>query len=136
MVLLVMAETKKVSWNASEGLIMEIARRRSNANSYFIQGDIRKAISTLIAIKQSVIQSFSQEERKNLTVIEDKFNKITIALSKSNSNSFDSTPRGVFKEANLIAFKIYSEFNDYLMDLLDDRGYLIGEQTDASVMKF
>ena len=38
--------------------------------------------------------------------------------------------------AKIIAAKIYGEYNDLLMDLLEARGYLIGEQTDASKMSF
>lgn len=131
-----MVDTKKVSWNASQGLIMEISNRRSLANSYFIQGTIRKAFSTLIAIKQSVIQSFSSGEREELNAIEKKFNKISSALYGSVANSFNSSMNDAYKLAKITATKFYSEYNDKLMDLLDDRGYLIGEQTDASSMKF
>lgn len=127
---------KKVSWNASEGLIMEISQRRSYANSYFIKGDIRKAFNTLISIKQSVIQSFIKEERDDLKKIEDKFSKIFLALSPSISNSFNSKMKEISSIAYNLAKKLYAEYNDKLMDLLEDRGYLIGEQTDASKMRF
>jgi len=131
-----MGETKKVAWNASEGLIMEISNRRSKANTYFISGDIGRAINTLISIKQSVIQSFNSEERGKLKEIEEKFDKISGALLHSMSNSFNQYQRKLFSRAKMIARKIYSDYNDMLMDLLEDRGYLIGEQTDASKMNF
>jgi len=38
--------------------------------------------------------------------------------------------------AKSLCVRYYSEYNDMLMDLLDKRGYLIGEQTDSSKMKF
>ncbi len=131
-----MAETKKVAWNASEGLIMEISKRRSLANSFFIQGSLRKAFSTLVAVKQSVIQSFEKNEREELRKMEDKFNRISSALYASVANSFNSNSNKAYCMAIGLARKFYSEYNDRLMDLLNDRGYLIGEQTDASKMKF
>jgi hypothetical protein len=50
--------------------------------------------------------------------------------------SFNQNTRILFHDSNVIATKIYSKYNEKLMDLLDKYGYLIGEQTDASVMKF
>lgn len=129
-------DNKKVSWNASQGLIAEISNRRSMANTYFIQGNIRKAFTTLISIKQSVVQSFNDTERTSLDEIEKKFNKISFALSSSFSGSFDSKLNKINHLARQVASKLYSEYNNSLMDLLDDRGYLISEQTDASTMKF
>jgi len=129
-------ESKKVSWNASQGLIMEISNRRSLANTYFIQGNIRKAFLTLTSIKQSVIQSFTEAQRNTLNKIEDKFNRISLALYSSIANSFNSNQNRANKLARTLACKLYSEYNNSLMDLLDSYGYLIGEQTDDSVMKF
>lgn len=129
-------ESKEVAWNASQGLIMEISNRRSLANSYYIQGNIRKAFSTLISIKQSVIQSFEKDERIQLKVIEDKFTRISSALHSSISNSFNSNLNHAYKLARNIAVRLYSDYNDLLMDLLNTRGYLIGEKSDASSMKF
>jgi hypothetical protein len=129
-------KTKKVAWNASEGIIMEISNRRSLANTYFIQGKIRKAFSTLIAIKQSVIQSFNDDERTELGELEEKFGKISWALYESVAISFNSKVQNAHKEATRIGRKLYSQYNDRLMDLLEDRGYLIGEQSDSSSMKF
>ena len=71
-------DLKKVSWNAAQGLIMELSNRRSYSNTFFVNGDIRKAFHTLVAIKQSVIQSFKKEEREQLNVIEEKFEKFKI----------------------------------------------------------
>lgn len=131
-----MSETKKVAWNASEGLIIEISKRRSMANSFFISNKFKQSMNTLIAIKQSVIQSFDKAEREKLNKIEEKFSKISPGLSSSFSNSFDNNKNKVFLMAQRVAKKIYSEYNDLLMDLLDERGYLIGEQSDGSKMKF
>jgi len=129
-------ESKEVAWNASQGLIMEISNRRSLANSYFIQGNIRKAFSTLISIKQSVIQSFHDDERTKLKVFEDKFGSISYALYSSIANSFNSEMNKANRMAISLANKLYSEYNNLLMDLLNSRGYLIGEKSDASSMKF
>ena len=129
-----MDEQKKVSWNASQGLIAELSNRRSYANTFFINGDIKRAFNTLIAIKQSVIQSFNNKERNELKEIEDKFNKISSLLNSS--NSFNQEIRKGFLIAKGLAIKIYSEYNERIMDLLEQYGYLIGEQSDASRMKF
>jgi len=129
-------ESKEVAWNASQGLIMELSNRRSLANTYFIQGNIRKAFSTLISIKQSVIQSFHKTERADLKLYETKFNKISSALHSSISNSFNSNLNDAYKLAREIAVRVYSDYNDLLMDLLNTRGYLIGEKSDASSMNF
>ena len=129
-------EIKKVAWNASEGLIMEISNRRSYANTFYINGDIKKAFKTLIAIKQSVTQSFTKIEREELEQKEKLFNKLSYALSYSNSGSFNKEVLNNYNEAKLLAIKFYAQYNDKLMDLLNDRGYLIGEASDASKMKF
>ena len=115
---------------------MEISNRRSMANTYFISGNIKKAFNTLMSIKQSVIQSFSDEERKALKNIEENFNKISPALSHSLSSSFNKGSKELYSNAFNTANIFYSNYNDKLMDLLDKYGYLIGEQTDASRMKF
>ena len=131
-----MNESKKVAWNASEGLIMEISNRRSMANSHFISGSIKKAFKTLISIKQSVIQSFNASERNDLKKIESKFLQLSPILSSSYSSSFNNKSRELFSLANQIISKEYSNYNDKLMDLLEKYGYLIGEQSDSSKMKF
>lgn len=115
---------------------MEISNRRVMANTFFIQGNVNKAFNTLIAIKQTVIQSFLPEERKKLQDIEDKFHKISGLLPLGAANSFNSKTREANKLARKIATKLYPEFNDYLMDLLQKRGYLVGQMSDASRMKF
>jgi len=131
-----MEGVKKVAWNASEGLIMEISNRRSSANTWFINGNLRRAFHTLTAIKQSVIQSFSKPEREKLKGIEEKFAKISAALTVGFSSSFNGSSRKIYANAYNLGLKFYSQYNDLLMDLLEDRGYLIGEQSDASKMKF
>ena len=128
--------TGKVSWNAAEGIIMEISNRRVMANTFYIQGNINKAFNTLISIKQTVIQSFLPEERKKLKEMEDRFHKISGILNHSSANSFNPKIREANKLGRAIANTIYPEFNDYLMDLLQKRGYLVGEMSDASRMKF
>jgi hypothetical protein len=127
---------QKVSWNAAEGIIQEISNRRVTANSFFIKGDINRAFSSLIAIKQSVVQSLLMKEREKLNLIEERFRKISPALSSGSSGSFNPKQREAFRLAKGIAMKIYPEFNDLLMDLLHERGYLVGEASDASRMKF
>ncbi len=129
-------DVKKVSWNVSQGIINEIAHRRSYANTFFVNGDIKKAFNTLISIKQSVIQSFSAEQRTSLEEIEKKFNRCSGFLSRASSNSFNKEIRESFQLAKSLATKIYSKYNDALMDLLNSYGYLIGEQTDSSKMNF
>ena len=126
----------KVSWNAAEGIIMEISNRRSAANGYFIQNNINKAFSTLISIKQSVVQSFSGDERDELDAIEFKFHQVSPLLPSGASNSFNPKVREAHRLAMTIAKRLYPKYNDLLMDLLSARGYLVGEMSDASRMKF
>jgi hypothetical protein len=133
---MVSSETTKVSWNASQGIITEISNRRTSANTFFINGDMRKALNTLISIKQSVIQSFKPEEREKLKKIEEKFDKVSKFLTHSASHSFNNDVRHAFSLANDYATDIYSKYNDLLMDLLEDRGYLVGQMADASKMRF
>jgi hypothetical protein len=128
--------SKKVAWNAAGGIIQEISHRRASANTFFIQGNINKAFNTLVSIKQSVIQSFDIKERENLQTIEDKFNKIQQSLMMGASNSFNPKIREANKLAKNIGNKLYTEYNNLLMDLLHDRGYLVGEASDASRMRF
>jgi len=127
---------KKVAWNASEGIIMELTRRRSMANSFFINGNISKSINTLIAVKQSVIQSVLKDERKLFEDLEERFLRIAPYLSSSYSTSFNPKERELYSKAYSIALKIYSKYNETLMDLLEEREYLIGEKVDSSIMKF
>ena len=115
---------------------MEISNRRSYANTFFVNGDIKKAINTLISIKQSVIQSFNEKERAELKLIEERFSKVSKYLSSSAGTSFNPEQRNAYHIAKDHAVKIYSAYNDKLMDLLETYGYLIGESTDASRMKF
>lgn len=129
-------DNKKVAWNASQGIIMEISNRRSMANTHFISGDVRKSMNSLIAIKQSVIQSFNAAERQSLKDIEDRFHKVSHVLYRSVSGSFNPNMREAYGIAKKLALKVYSVYNDRLMDLLEKYGYLIGEQSDASMMKF
>jgi len=129
-------DTKKVSWNASQGLIMELSNRRSYSNTFFVNGDIRKAFNTLVAIKQSVIQSFNEKERAKLTAIEEKFNRFSAYLYSTSANSWDKKIRDAFLLSKKISCKVYSEYNEVLMDFLEKYGYLIGEQTDSSKMRF
>lgn len=131
-----MEEVKKVSWNASQGLIMELSNRRSYANTFFINGNIRKAFNTLISIKQSVIQSISLTNRTKLKALEENFNNFSRYLYPSLSSSFNNSNREAYGIAQGRAVKIYSDYNDTLMDLLQEAGYLIGEMSDASKMKF
>ena len=129
-------DTKKVSWNASQGLIMELSNRRSYSNTFFVNGEIRKAFNTLVAIKQSVIQSFNAKERISLSDIEEKFDRVSAYLYNTSANSWDKKIRDAFLLSKKISCKIYSKYNETLMDLLERYGYLIGEQTDSSRMKF
>lgn len=130
------SDKKKVAWNISQGIITEIANRRSYANTFFVNGDIKKAFSTLISIKQSVIQSLTSSERESLKKIEDKFNKLSKFLSSNSAGSFNNNVREAYNTSVSLATKLYSKYNDELMDLLENYGYLIGEQTDASKMNF
>lgn len=126
----------KVAWNASQGIISEISNRRAMANTFFINGNIKKAFNTLISMKQSVIQSFNPEEREELKKIELNFHKVYNALSSALSQSFNQKDKEIFNSANIISNRLYSQYNELLMDLLNKRGYLVGEQSDASRMKF
>lgn len=126
---------KQVSWNASGNLIMEISNKRSQSNNNFIEGNIKKAFNTLITIKNSVIQSLDLEERKSLSDIEKKFQKITRALNTSLSSSFNTHAKHVYTDAYHLATKFYSEYNEKLMDILEKYGYLMSEKADISSMK-
>jgi hypothetical protein len=69
-------------------------------------------------------------------LIEKKFSRLYTALSTKLGTSFNNNDKQLFHSAVTIATKIYSDYNELLMDLLNKYGYLIGEQADASRMKF
>lgn len=129
-------DSSKVAWNAAEGIIMEISNRRTMANTFFVQNNISKAFNALISIKQTVIQSFEQKDRDKLQDIETRFNKVSGSLASSYGNSFNPKLREAHKLARRIASKLYPEYNDLLMDLLQKKGYLVGQKSDSSKMKF
>jgi len=130
------SEFKKVAWNTSSGLVCELANKRSNANNLFISGNIKRAMNTLIALKQSTIQSFTKEEREALSKIEKRFNRVSMYLSASISASFNPNLREAFMLATQHARNIYSEYNETLMDILNKYGYLIDEKSDGTRMNF
>ena len=115
-------KTEKVSYHSSPELIKEISNRRVMANTFFVAGNIRNAFKALICMKQSIIQSITIKERINLKEIEKKFDKCSSALGAPTFNKDINEMRTI---AYNIVQRLYSEYNDLLMDILEDRGYLV-----------
>ncbi len=106
--------SNQVEWNLSSGIVSEIQNLLNTANRLYINGNILKAFWCLKSVKFRFIQSLTKPERKNLKEIEKSFYD-----QRQESNR------------NKMAY-YYEEYNEKIMDSLDDYGYLIPKKKDSS----
>ena len=106
--------SNQVEWNLSSGIVSEIQNLLNTANRLYINGNILKAFWCLKSVKFRFIQSLAKDERKELKKIEKNFYD-----ERQESNR------------NKMAY-YYEEYNEKIMDLLDDYGYLIPKKKDSS----
>lgn len=104
---------EQVEWNLSSGIVSEIQNLLNTANRLYINGNILKAFWCLKSVKFRFIQSLAPDERKALRKIEKSFYDERQELNK-----------------NKMAYH-YEDYNEKIMDLLDDYGYLIPKKKDS-----
>ena len=104
----------KVSWNISQGLLIDISNTLAHANNYYLRGNTSKWFYYLKAVKMRVIQSLKPDERKEFS---SKESKIT------NSNPLKDN-----------VSLLIEEYNELLMDKLNKYGYLIRPELDSTKM--
>lgn len=104
---------EQVEWNLSSGIVSEIQSLLNTANRLYINGNILKGFWCLKSVKFRFIQSLAKPERKELKEIEKKFYSERKELNR-----------------NKMAY-YYEEYNEKIMDLLDDYGYLIPKKKDS-----
>lgn len=115
------------SWNTSGGVMGELIRLRELANIYFEKRDLGKALVVLHSMRQTVAQVFSIEEKKDLTKIERKF--LINELQIKNSNvGFVGTPATLLFDRAIL----YDEYNDKLMENLQNHGLSLATKEDIS----
>lgn len=120
---------RKVDFNASMGLALELLALRQKANSCFISGDILTFFSCLRAMKMSTIATLKAEERAELRKLESEILEQFSLKQKGN--------KGFVKEQSyfLALTKIdilCGLYNEKLMDMLQKRGWLSQEKADTT----
>ncbi len=120
------------TWNASQGIIMELVRLKSLANSNYTINKIDTAIQNLIAAKQTIIAVLIPEERTALKTIENEFfsNMVIIRIG---DQGFTQTKES--QEAYIKQYDIYDRYNEKLMDCMQSHDLLLGEKTDVTKYK-
>ncbi|KKN65827.1 hypothetical protein LCGC14_0477630 [marine sediment metagenome] len=108
-----LSHNKEVEWNLSAGIVGEIQNLLNTANRLYINGNILKAFWCLKSVKFRFIQSLEKDERKELRKTEKTFYE---EREKSNRNKMTF---------------YYEEYNEKIMDLLDEYGYLIPKKKDS-----
>jgi len=113
-------EQEQVSWNLSAILIMSIGEMLSRGNRYYIMGRIQEQFFCFKSIKMQIIQSLTKNERALLSDMETKiWNKKV--QSKGNKNTLAYHNFVYFVEG----------YQNLVMDLLDQYGYLISKKKDS-----
>ncbi len=108
-----LSDNKEVEWNLSSGIVSEIQNLLNTSNRLYINGNILKAFWCLKSVKFRFIQSLMETERTDLRNIEKSFYE-----ERQESNR------------NKMTF-FYEEYNEKIMDLLDEYGYLIPKKKDS-----
>lgn len=119
----------KVNFNMAQGLSMELLNLRQKANYNLIKGNLKTLFNCLKAIKCSVIASISKSEREILRGLEID---IVTQLEIMNMNSGGFAISSKYETARTKASLKIEDYNEMLMDILQKRGFLMGEKSDAS----
>ena len=113
-----MEDTKKVAFNLSQFMMIELHRLLHKSHNYYLQCDWKRCFHTLRCIKFNVIQSLTKEEREQLRHLED-----TTLLITRNNRVLENELR-----------KRTEEYNEMLMDVLETHGFLVKEKEDHKRM--
>jgi len=112
-----MEDTKKVAFNLSQLMMMELQGLMHLSNKCYLRCDWKGCFHTLRCIKFNVIQSLTKAERDQLKQLEDT----TILMTRGN------------REKNLLR-KRTEEYNEMLMDVLEAHGFLVKEREEHKKM--
>lgn len=112
-----MDDTKKVAFNLSQLMMMELHRLLQRTHDHYLNCQWTKCFHTLRCIKFNVIQNLTEDERKQLKEIELKTNL-----------------RAHSREG-LEELRISTErYHEMIMDILEAHGYLVKEREDHKRM--
>lgn len=111
-------------------------QERQGANQEFLKGNYSKAIRHLIALKQMLVGIIDSDDRIKLNEIESKFIKIECAERSVKSQSLFNKDRGL-KLSTIRGYlhKIYTEYNDLIMDLLQKKDLLLKGAEDKTKLR-
>lgn len=119
----------QVEWNMAGLLNMELSRLRNEANIAFVNGNYRKAVACVMAMKHSCIQVIEEDDRKALKEMESKLIKYSKMIAYN--WGFQSPPPIIIKVQSELE-KLYMDYNESIQDILDNYGFLGGKKQDAS----
>lgn len=125
--------SNKVEWNMAALLNMELAKLRADSNNAYVRGDYKRAVDNLKAMSMTAIHVMTKDERDSLKAIEKVF-EIPLLLYQG-LGSFNQNERIKAKESSLIIREKYSRYNELLMDILNEHGFLGSYQQDMGKMK-
>ena len=112
-----MEDTKKVAFNLSQLMMIELHRLLQRSHNYYLQCDWKRCFHTLRCIKFNVIQSLTKEEREQLRHLEDT----TLLMTRNQQQRNELRKRT-------------EEYNEMLMDVLEAHGFLVKEREDHKKM--
>jgi hypothetical protein len=121
----------QVEWNMAQLLTFELAKLRSEANSAFVQGNYKKAVKSLMAIKHSSVHVIPDDKREEFNEMEDKLIYYSKILSLN--FGFNSKPK-FYNNVQKKFEKLYRKYNEKIQDVLDEFGFLGDRKKDASRM--
>lgn len=122
-------EIQRVNFNVSQALAYELMTLRVRANENIVKGDLLSLFNCLRAMRRTATGSIPNSKRKAFTILE---GKIAFFL-----NEFIKSKRG-FSHDNKVnlscgrAYKLIEEYDELLMDVLQEIGFLMGRKSDAS----
>ena len=97
-----------VAFNLPSLMMRELHRLLVKANNHFLNCEWKWCFHTLVCLKNSVIQSFSKEERELLTNIENETNFNTKSMEEKD-----------------LLWKQVQKYQELLMDTLENHGWLV-----------
>ena len=119
------SEPLQVSWNLSQMLLQEISELLYISSHAFVERRLSKAFESLKGVRMRIVQSLNQEERKQLSTIEEQARqRILIENSVGMPSNIYDGNRGKLA-------KIVEVYNDMIMDMLEKYGYLIAKKEDV-----
>ena len=132
-------DSSQVSWNLSSSLIQELARLRYEANKHYLHQNISQALRSLIAMRLTVNQSISEEQRIEFAAMEEQAELIISICNKDETDinvfiSDDEDRAKAFKvihQSRKELMTLYKKYNDMIQDLLEKNGYLIQKVQDV-----